>query len=77
MAETEQKARYLKFTPEQGFDLEPIYIKDVAEVAKTSPRAVKEDMVILLRVLPLGERVVVLENLERARAEKRRREAGG
>jgi len=73
MSETEQKAQYLKFTPDEGFDLRPVYLKDVARVARTSPAAVKKDVVCLLEVLPIRERAAVLENLLKARSEKRRR----
>lgn len=70
MEATEEQKKCIPFTPESGFDLSFLTIKRVAEVAKSSSRAVKADIASLMKVLPVEERVVVLEFMAKSRKKK-------
>jgi len=70
-AETQQKVLW---TPEEGFDLTFLTIKRVAQIAQSSHHTIKDNVVNLLRVLPVEERISVLEYML-ASKERKRKEA--
>ena len=64
MAEVKQKnQQYIPWTPTEGFDLSFLTIKQVAHVAGVSSKGVKHNVEGLLPLLPINERVVVLEHM--------------
>jgi len=74
MSENKEQ-RYILWTPEHGFDLSFLTIKKVAAATNTSQFAVKDNVTNLLKVLPVRDRVLVLEHM--LESKKRRRTGGG
>jgi len=60
------------WTPEEGFDLSFLTIKRVACVANSSHHTVKDNVAILLKALPVEERVPVLEHMIDSKERKQR-----
>jgi len=60
------------WTPEEGFDLTFLTIKRVAQASKSSPHTVKDNVAILLKALPIEERVPVLAHMLESKERKQR-----
>lgn len=74
-AETKEK-KEVYWTPENGFDLGFITIKDVAKAAKISRHGVKENVINLLKAMPVEGRILVLEHMLAAKEKKEKNNAG-
>ena len=58
------------WTPGEGFDLSFLTIKRVAQASKSSPHTVKDNVAILLKALPIEERVPVLAHMLESKERK-------
>lgn len=64
MSETEQReTQYILLTPENGFNLSFLSITKIAKVAKTSKHTIKDNVIWLLKALPLEDRILILERM--------------
>jgi hypothetical protein len=60
MSRHNQQTR-LRWTPEEGFDLSFLTIKRMAEVSGASSKGIKHNVESILTLLPIEERVAVME----------------
>lgn len=59
----EIRRKYIPWTPENGFDLRFLTMKDMAKLARVSQHSVKSNIVNMLKVMPVADRIPVLERI--------------
>jgi len=76
MTDENKRQKYIPWTPEHGFDLSFLTVKRIAAATGVSQYAVRDNVKKMLKLLPIEERVLVLEHMLKCRQLKHSKKIG-